>query len=75
LVAWVHAEKISAELAIPQRIEVRTFRMLSGLSTLDAVCFFRTRLVNIDVREPVEVRTVRRLTRSKRSKKVTPHER
>jgi hypothetical protein len=39
-VAWVHAEKISVELAIPQRIEVRTFRM-SGLSTLGSVCFFR----------------------------------
>jgi hypothetical protein len=38
--AWVHAEEISAQLAIPQSIEVRRFRM-SGLSTLDSVCFFR----------------------------------
>jgi hypothetical protein len=43
---WVHAfVKKSAQLAIPQKIEVRTFRIgFSGWSTPEAFCFFRADL-------------------------------
>jgi hypothetical protein len=40
---WVHAfVKKSAQLAIPQKIEARTYRIcFSGWSTPEAFCFFR----------------------------------